>query len=48
MSVVSKPWCHETMVTAPEMQEEILYQFILMFMSVLQFSTELALLDIYI
>ena len=41
---VSKPsnWCHEILVTAPKMQEGILYKFIFMFMSVLQSSTELA------
>ena len=41
---VSKPsnWCHEILVTAPKLQEGILYKFIFMFMSVLQSSTELA------
>ena len=39
---MSHSWCHEILVTAPGMQEEFLYKFILIFMSVFQSSTELA------
>ena len=33
-SVYASVWCHDILVMAPEMQEESLYKFILIFMSV--------------
>ena len=41
-TVYSSVWCHDILVMAPKLWEGILYKFILMFMSILQSSSELA------
>ena len=33
-TIYASDWCHDILVTAPEMQEVSLHKFILMFMSV--------------